>query len=143
MKEIKIKDESYQILAKKSNRARRVRISINRKCQISLIIPKNQSYLFAESFLQSKIGWIEKTLLKIQNCSNQSPKKSPQKIYLTPDEVQTYSKNLIERCRFLAEKHNFLNIGKIKVRCQKTLWGSCSARNNISLNINLANLRQE
>ena len=31
----------------------------------------------------------------------------------------------------------------IKVKSQKTLWGSCSSKNNINLNINLIKLDQE
>jgi len=31
----------------------------------------------------------------------------------------------------------------IKIKSQKTLWGSCSSKNNINLNINLIKLDQE
>ncbi len=48
-------------------------------------------------------------------------------------------KYLPERTRCLAEKHNF-SYEKLSVRNAKTRWGSCSGRNNISLNIHLMRL---
>lgn len=43
---------------------------------------------------------------------------------------------LPERLKFLAQKFNF-SFGKISLRNQKTRFGSCSFKNDISLNINL------
>ena len=43
---------------------------------------------------------------------------------------------LPQRLKFLAEKFNF-SFGKISLRNQKTRFGSCSFKNDISLNINL------
>jgi len=43
---------------------------------------------------------------------------------------------LIQRIKFLAQKFNF-KYGKITLRNQTTRFGSCSFRNDISLNINL------
>ena len=141
MKEIKLPGKSYQILVKKSTRAKRVRISINRQSQISLIIPKYQSYSSAQKFLLSKTDWIEKNLTKIQ--SRQKPNQKNKLSTLTKEEINTHAKNLIINCQNLAAKHNFTNIGNITIKSQKTLWGSCSHRNNINLNINLINLPPE
>jgi hypothetical protein len=49
---------------------------------------------------------------------------------------------LIGRLDELAELHDF-RFNKVSIRNQKTKWGSCSARNNISLNMNLARLPAE
>ncbi len=46
---------------------------------------------------------------------------------------------LPQRTAFLAKKFNF-NYGKVSVRNAKTRWGSCSGKNNISLNIHLMRL---
>jgi len=45
-------------------------------------------------------------------------------------------KILVARLNELAEKHGFM-YNKIFIRKQKTRWGSCSAKNNISLNVKL------
>jgi predicted metal-dependent hydrolase len=57
--------------------------------------------------------------------------------------LQFEAKNYLPgRTRHLAEKHGF-KIGDVKVRNNKTRWGSCSGVNNISLNIHLMRLPQE
>ena len=39
----------------------------------------------------------------------------------------------------LAEKYG-LTYNRVTIRCQKTRWGSCSARNNLNLNAKLTRL---
>ncbi len=46
---------------------------------------------------------------------------------------------LPERTEYLARKYNF-KYSKVSVRNAKTRWGSCSGKNNISLNIHLMRL---
>jgi hypothetical protein len=46
---------------------------------------------------------------------------------------------LLNRLANLAKEHKFI-YNKATIRNQKTRWGSCSAKNNISLNIQLINL---
>lgn len=46
---------------------------------------------------------------------------------------------LKKRVNYLSEKHQ-LHFNKLTLRNQKTLWGSCSFQNNISLNIELMRL---
>jgi len=43
---------------------------------------------------------------------------------------------LPKRTEYLAKKHGF-KYGKVTVRNAKTRWGSCSGKNNISLNVHL------
>ena len=49
---------------------------------------------------------------------------------------------LLDRLRQLAEAHNF-TYNRAFVKNQKTRWGSCSAVNNINLNVNLVRLPEE
>ena len=39
----------------------------------------------------------------------------------------------IPRVAYFCSKHN-LKINQIRIKCQKTMWGSCSSKNNINLN---------
>lgn len=48
-------------------------------------------------------------------------------------------KYLPQRTEYLANKHNF-KFNKISVRNATTRWGSCSGKNNISLNVHLMRL---
>ena len=49
---------------------------------------------------------------------------------------------LTERLRYLTEKHGF-TYNRVFIRNQKTRWGSCSHKNNISLNMKLIRLPDE
>lgn len=49
---------------------------------------------------------------------------------------------LTDRLNFLAQKYKF-SYNRLYIRNQKTRWGSCSSKNNISLNMNLIRLPQK
>lgn len=134
-----------------SKRAKNIRLSINIKGEVKLTFPQRVSIRKAEEFLLLKIDWIlrQKRLMK---------NKLETKLKLVNEDCEALESkgdvsntcfnkvfakvNLINRTRHLADTHSF-TINKITIRKQKTLWGSCSGRNNISLNINLAKLPQE
>lgn len=52
------------------------------------------------------------------------------------------SSRLTSRFQQLA-KHNGLSYNRLFIRNQKTSWGSCSSKNNISLNMKLVMLPEE
>jgi predicted metal-dependent hydrolase len=49
---------------------------------------------------------------------------------------------LFSRLDYFSDEYN-LPYNRAAFRCQKTRWGSCSDKNNISLNINIAHLPKE
>ncbi len=51
-------------------------------------------------------------------------------------------KSLVARVQKIADDLNF-RIGKVSIRGQKTRWGSCSAKGNLSFNYNLLKFRKE
>ncbi|MBW8000442.1 MAG: M48 family metallopeptidase [Planctomycetes bacterium] len=50
--------------------------------------------------------------------------------------------NLFHQLDYFSKKHNF-SYNRAGFRCQKTRWGSCSGKNDISLNVNIAFLPEE
>ena len=59
-----------------------------------------------------------------------------------PINQATARKHLIDRLNYLSKKHGF-NYNRVFIKNQKTRWGSCSAKNNINLNISLVRLPEE
>jgi len=132
--------ESYKkVLVRYSKKAKYVRVAIDSKSQVKIIIPKKGNISQAQKFFESKINWVKATLNKIEKKTNEN---SLSRKTFTAEEFLARNEYLILRCKYLAKKHQFV-IGKIILRRQKTIWGSCSAKNNISLNANLIFLDDE
>ena len=78
-------------------------------------------------FVQEKSHWIRKYLQRI-------PAPEPQ---LSDEELNTLKKQaavrIPERVRYFAEKMG-VAYGRITIRSQKTLWGSCSGAGNLNFN---------
>jgi predicted metal-dependent hydrolase len=121
----------------KSQRAKLIRITINQDKTIRLTIPRGKSVDNSMQFLHSKIPWIAKHQQRLSRLENIPTNLRQPKI----NKRQAINA-LISRLEELAKNHNF-KYNKVTIRNQKTKWGSCSAKNNISLNINLVRLPNE
>ena len=121
------------VLFEDSLRARYVNISIKPFQGVRVAVPRKVSLKKAERFVEEKRNWIQKHVQQF---------KSKEKEYqVVLSEFKHYPKNnakikIKARLKVLAELHGF-SYNKISIRCQKTRWGSCSGKNNISLNIKL------
>ena len=118
----------------KSQRAKHIRVTIKPDQTVRLTVPRGESVDKAMRFLHSKIPWIIKHLHRLGKLENTSTPPLLPKIN-KPQAINT----LIRRLEEMAVTHNF-KYNKVSIRNQKTKWGSCSAKNNISLNINLVRL---
>jgi predicted metal-dependent hydrolase len=116
-----------------SRRARRIIISIRPLQGIRVAIPSQASLQRAIEFVELKKSWIQKYRLKIGQIENR--KKALDDLTQTLDKIAS-KKHLLERLQHLSEEHG-LGYNKVTVRAQQTRWGSCSPKNNISLNIKL------
>ena len=121
----------------KSQRAKHIRITVKPDRTVRLTIPKGESVDRAEQFLHSKIPWITKHQLRLSKLEN-TPTNLQQPEINVPEAIET----LIGQLDEMAKIHNF-KYARVAIRNQKTKWGSCSAKNNINLNINLVRLPDE
>ena len=122
------------VVMRKSKRAKRLRITIRLDQTIRLTVPRGVSVRKAKQFLHSRISWITKHLRTLRELES-----AQQNLRLPKINKVEARDTLTRRLNEMAEIHH-LNYSKVSIRNQKTRWGSCSAKNNVSLNINLARL---
>ncbi|MDD4877178.1 MAG: M48 family metallopeptidase [Dehalococcoidales bacterium] len=126
------------ILFERSIRAKRVIIYVRLFKKIRVAIPSYVSFKSALKFVHLKKPWIQKHLARIKRMESQSPAVNS----LVSINKADASKKLTSRLHYFAEKYGF-TCNKVTIRNQKTRWGSCSYKNNISLNMKLILLPDE
>ena len=127
------------VLFEKSRRAKRVIISVRTSKGARVAIPLRTSLKKALEFVYLKKEWIQRQLVKIEKDENRN--KTLRDAFLVIDKVDA-KKRLKDRLSHIARKHGFI-YNKVYIRNQKTRWGSCSHKNNISLNVKLILLPTE
>ena len=123
------------VLFQQSKRVKHINISVKPPAIIRVAIPRGISFKKAANFTATKEAWINKTLRKVKLRSNKQRQIKP----VNKGSANIY---LLGRLEEMAKEHGF-RYNKATVRNQKTRWGSCSAKNNISLNMQLMNLPEE
>ena len=114
-----------------SDRARYARITLKHDGSITLTVPRRVSLRQARKFLESRIPWIRR---------HQEGLREMEKL---PAINRAEARRILtNRVAELARAHGF-EYNRVFVKNQRTLWGSCSARNNINLNVNLLRLPDE
>jgi len=90
--------------------------------------------IFDTKYIDQNIEYIDKSIkivyIKISSLNNDSLKK----LY-----IQIAKEYLMERTAYLADAQGF-SYSRLTIRNQKTRWGSCSSKRNISLNYKLVKM---
>lgn len=127
--------ELGKVLFRKRAGVRRVSLRVSREKGIRITLPFWVSYDQAIRFYISRKQWVKDTLAKLQDAP--VPKQ------LSKDEVQSLAHDaaayLPDRLAFLASQYGF-TYSSLRLKLNRTNWGSCSTRKNINLNICLMNL---
>jgi predicted metal-dependent hydrolase len=122
------------VIIAQSRKAKHLSITVKRDLTVRIAVPRGVSMRKARQFLHSRTSWIEKHLRTFKELDSR-----PQPVPLPRTNETQARRTLITRLNEIARMHGF-SYGKVAIRRQKTRWGSCSARNNINLNINLVRL---
>ena len=128
-----------QILFERSKKARHINISVKPFKGVRVAIPYGVSYDKAKQVAKSKKSWIKKHLDKMKHVEKEHEVLSKNLTEIDRNEAR---KKLVSRLNELSDQHGF-SYKKVFMRNQKTRWGSCSANNNISLNMKLVRLPDE
>jgi len=129
-------------ILKKSLRAKNLRITVKTDGSVILTRPFFIRKRMAEDFLEDKIDWVEKNIRRFKRSHERIFKqvKKNRKDYLKNKERARYI--IEERLQYFCYKYNF-KYQKVRIKNQKTVWGSCSQKGNLNFNYKLIYLPEE
>ena len=127
------------VLFERSRRAKHLVITVKPVTGIRVAVPYGVSLEKAERIVHQKRAWIQKQQAKIQRVRRKFGALLPDSQRLSKAASR---RKLANRLNDLAAYHGF-KYNRVFFRNQRTRWGSCSAQNNINLNLKLALLPDE
>ena len=124
----------------KSARARRISIRVHPLKGVTVTVPLPCSFAAGLRVFGQYREWVLKTM------ERQKPvREAASAAAVAPERIETMRKEakmlLPRRLSELAERYGF-SFGRIFIKHNSSNWGSCSARGNINLNLNLVRLPQ-
>lgn len=138
-KSIKLDNKTLKYQLKNSHRAKNIRLCVYADGRFVITKPRRLSEKYVDNFITQKIEWIKDKLDKVAYGRNRMPKDEEQKIYLRyKDSALRF---IIERINYFNKIYNF-KFNNIRVKNQKTCWGSCSKRGNLNFSYRLIFLPQ-
>ncbi len=119
---------------KRSYRAKRLIIRVKEGGDVSVSVPRGIDVERAIDFVVDKEEWINKTLKKLNRIKQKNILNKKKLI------SKESASHIIEtRVKYLANSYDF-KYEKISIKSQKTIWGSCTGKNNLNFNYKIASL---
>lgn len=128
-RQIKLNQREIDYTLRTSRKAKSLRLSI--RCDGSLVVtqPRFLPNFFVEKLIVAKANWI---ISKIDFFKNRpiKPQLSSTEIF----NAKNQARNLIsEKIKFFNQIYNY-QINQVRIKSQKTCWGSCSKKGNLNFN---------
>ncbi len=135
MVSIELGNKVVSYILRISKRAKRMRLAVYRGGDFVVTVPKSTDESFIEKVLLKKARWIIK---KIEYFKKLNPIESPKISRLHYEEHHKKSLEFTkERVIYWNQFYGF-DYQKVSVKNQKTRWGSCSKKGNLSFNYRIA-----
>ncbi|MBQ8420798.1 MAG: DUF45 domain-containing protein [Bacteroidales bacterium] len=125
-----------EVTFRKSARSCRMSIRVHPVKGVSVIMPVIVPYAVAEAFYNARRQWVIETVAKQKERYRDVPKASAEQIEAMRRQAKA---ELPGRLAELAARYAFL-YNKVTIKHNATNWGSCSAKGNINLNLNIVRL---
>lgn len=119
------------------SRRRTISIEVNLRGRVVVRAPLKMSRASVVSFIREKSAWVKKHLgIVRENLKNAEDPLSEKELKELPKLARADIQERVERLlpRVCAASGRNLSFNKITIRRQKTRWGSCSAKQNLSFN---------
>lgn len=134
-KYIELRGQKVEYALRRSVRVRRIRFAIYGGGEFVVTAPRNFSERSLEKFMREKADWILKKIVESKGFKNPLPFQNERHAYLT--HRQTALELVRKRLEYYNNIYSFV-FNKIRIKSQRTCWGSCSRRKNLNFNYKLA-----
>lgn len=128
--------EIGEVTFRKSVRSRSMSIRVHPVKGVSVSVPYIVPYAAAMAFFQARRGWVMETMAK-------QKERFKDVVVPSADEIEELrwraKKELPPRLSELASRYGFV-YNRVAIKHNATNWGSCSAKSNINLNLNIVRL---
>ncbi len=131
-----IAPEIGEVTFRKSVRARRVAIRVHPVRGVTVSVPTFVPYAAAVAFFNSRRQWVLETMAKQKERMKDVKVPTAQEI---ADLRRKAKAELPPRLFELAVRYDFL-YNNVTIKHNSSNWGSCSAKGNINLNLNIVRL---
>lgn len=139
-KQIILKNKKLVYTLRKSNRARRTRLSVRGDGSIVLTLPFGLNEKTAETFIKEKVGWLFSKINFFKRFQGRRIIRYTKKHYL---EHKESARALIEEKLAHFNKRYGYEYKSARIKRQKTCWGSCSRKGNLNFNYKILFLPEE
>lgn len=125
-----------EVVFRKSTRSRSIGIRVHPLKGVSVTFPYILPYAAAQAYFHLRRDWVLETMAR--------QKEKYRDVHI-PSEAEIESlrrqarKELPPRLAVLADRYGFL-YGRVAIKHNASNWGSCSAKGNINLNMNIVRL---
>lgn len=135
LKQIELNKRKIEYTLKISKRAKRLRLSVYRDCSLVVTVPRRFNLNFVEKFIIAKAQWVIDKIDYFASVGKLVVVKHTKADYL---KYKPQAQLLAEQKVKQLNEHYHFKYRKISIRNQKTRWGSCSKKGNLSFSYKIA-----
>lgn len=121
-----------------SSRVKRMRFVISPGGSFSVTAPTTVSQSLIEQMLRTRAEWIMTKMLQLSQLAAPPPRLSAKEKKARYKEHKGAALALAQRRALYLNQHYAFTYHKISIRDQKTRWGSCSKKGNLSFSYKIA-----
>jgi predicted metal-dependent hydrolase len=130
-KQITLQNKTVAYTLRKSRRAKRMRLAVYCNGAVVVTTPYGLQETIAEKFIREKTDWLFSKIAFFKQFQGKLASRHSKEDYLKyKDKALALAQ---ERVDFFNQQYGF-TYNSIKIKSQKTRWGSCSKKGNLNFN---------